>query len=134
MNDNPLATDWRVDFRSGQNIDNNARTTIQCPYGASEYNNAGGYVTRILVGHDSAEGGWPPNLAAPLWEYQWFLVDLYRQGYLNTAGLMPILEWNNLNLNYHGETEAGTYAFQQPNAHPNPPNGVRNIWSNPCKF
>lgn len=134
----PDGRGWRVDNSgSGRNaVGNTARTVQRCEWDRSELNRNGQTVTRMWIG----ERAYPDNLAtnqrdpdtAGLIQY---LHSLYRQGYVNSHGMLPLVHPSQRNtyLNAYGELQAQRYMINQPNPASVRPNGD-NIWRRPCKI
>lgn len=82
---------WRVRSDSVRSGGNEERLIIRCPHGDSEQNDAGYTITRIFAGADMApeRTNWPAD--EELAPFRQFLPSLYRQGYLSTPSMLPLL-------------------------------------------
>jgi hypothetical protein len=134
---------WRVDGRDPDGgWGNTARTVIRCPYDNSEQRlNGQGRshtVTRMLAGydiydpHDRLLTG---NDRAGVLAFRHFINDLWRQGYLNTAALMPLMRDSGMHLHdvtQRGEMPVAANGWGLRRPADNAYNGV-DIWHAPCR-
>jgi hypothetical protein len=97
---------WRVRSEYIRSGGKEERLVIRCPYDNSEQNESGQTITRILVGADMApeRTNWPTDEG--LVPFRQFLSSLYRQGYLSSPSMLPLLPREFRQTNRYQEPDA----------------------------
>lgn len=93
-----------------------------------------------MVGHslDPGDAGWPSvgTSSTPLLALRTWMRNLFTQGYINTAGVFPILDPSHRLTNTHGEVQGGHRRWLTRFNGPRPRPGEENqydIFNAPCK-
>jgi hypothetical protein len=85
---------WEVDGGDADDAGSTARTYIRCPWDATELGPTGYTITRMLTGAGEDRPwpwNWPDDEWAGIRELRRFVDRQFHEGYLNTAGLMPLM-------------------------------------------